>query len=58
MTKVEHISGFRILLFRDYEFNFRMGPLKYEADVYEFAKKVFNEYVDRAGIERYVKPPK
>ena len=37
---------------------FRSGPLKYEADVYEFAKKVFNEYLDRAGVQRFVKPPK
>merc|ERR1712176_838221 len=29
---------------------FRSGPLKYEADVYAFAKQVFNEYLDRAEV--------
>lgn len=37
---------------------FRTGPLRYETDVYEFAKAIFNEKMKKAEVETYVKPSK
>lgn len=36
---------------------FRNGPLRHEIDVYNFAKRIFNEKMKRAGIDPFVKPP-
>ena len=33
---------------------FREGPLKYETDLYEFAKKIFHENLHRYGVKRSV----
>lgn len=52
MTKTQHKTP----MSEESRHYFRTGPLRYESDVYEFAKKIFNERLEQANIEKYVKP--